>query len=64
MAVFWVDAPCSLVEVYRRLKKVALTMEAESTAKTLVTSTRLHGANNSEDIHLEKVNVLVPDTSE
>jgi hypothetical protein len=33
MAVFWVVAPCSLVEVYQRLR---LMMEAARTSETLV----------------------------
>jgi hypothetical protein len=59
--VFWVVAPCSLVEVYRRFTGVpsiiraminALLMEAESTTETSVNfyKTTLH--NNSEDSHL------------
>jgi hypothetical protein len=38
MAVFWVVAPCSLVEVYRRFRDwaIALMMEAASTSETSV----------------------------
>jgi hypothetical protein len=36
MAVFWIVAPCSLVEVYQRL--IALMMEAAGTSETLVNS--------------------------
>jgi hypothetical protein len=37
MTVFWDVAPCSLVEVYRRLRgAIALMMEAESTSETSV----------------------------
>jgi hypothetical protein len=45
MAVFWVVAPCSLVDVYQRF--IALMMEAARTSETLVT-TKLHGATTQK----------------
>jgi hypothetical protein len=50
MAVFWVVAPCSLVEVYRRF--IALMMEAASTSETSVNFHQTTWRNNSEDSHL------------
>jgi hypothetical protein len=58
MAVFWVVAPCSLVEVYQRsvsrgaARLIALMMVAARTSETLVNfyqTTRLY---NPEDSHL------------
>jgi hypothetical protein len=56
MTVFWVAAPCSLVEFYRRYRGaiIALMMEAASTSETLVNfyqTTR----RKPEDSHLQKV---------
>jgi hypothetical protein len=36
MAVFWVVAPCGLVEVYLRFRGIALMMEAANTSETSV----------------------------
>jgi hypothetical protein len=55
MALFWVFAPCSLVEIYRRFRGacllIALMMEAATTSETLVNyqTTR---RNNPDDGHL------------
>jgi hypothetical protein len=56
MAVFWDVAPCSLVEVYRRLRVVcdviALMMEAASSSETSVNFYQTARRNNPEDIDL------------
>jgi hypothetical protein len=54
MAVFWVVAPCSVVEVYRRFRSaIALMIEAASISETSINffyqTTR---CNKSEDSHL------------
>jgi hypothetical protein len=49
MAVFWVVARCSLIEVYRRQ---ALMMEAASTSETSVNFYQTTRHNNPEDSHL------------
>jgi hypothetical protein len=62
MAVFWVVAPCSLVEVYRRFRRlqtfyhqkiIALMMEAASTSETPVNFYQTTRHNNPEEIHLQ-----------
>jgi hypothetical protein len=53
MAVFWIVAPCSLVEVYRRLRAIALMMEAASTTETSATFYQTTRRYNSEDSHLQ-----------
>jgi hypothetical protein len=50
MDVFWDVAPCSLVEVYRRLRGIALMMEAQSTSETSVTFYQSTRRNVPEDI--------------
>jgi 16S rRNA C1402 (ribose-2'-O) methylase RsmI len=50
MAVFWVVAPCSLVEVYQRCD--ALMMEAARTSETLVNFYQTRRRYNPEDSHL------------
>jgi hypothetical protein len=50
MAVFWVFAPSSLVEVYRRF--IALIMEAASTFETSVNFYQTARHNNLENSHL------------
>jgi hypothetical protein len=65
MAVFWVAAPCSLVEVYRCFRvtyclhhqgdyssPIALTMEAASTCETLINCQQTARRHNPEDRHL------------
>jgi hypothetical protein len=64
MAVFWVVAPCSLVEVYQRFRGpccldargllIALLMEAARTYETLVS--RLHGATTQKTAIEEQFN--------
>jgi hypothetical protein len=58
MAVFWVVAPCSLVEVYRRFRAtcclLSLMMEAASTSETSVHFYQTTLRNSSEDSHLHK----------
>jgi hypothetical protein len=59
MAVFWVVAQCSLVEVYRRFRGAcrvcgllnALMREAESTSETTVNFYQTTQRNNPEDSH-------------
>jgi hypothetical protein len=50
MAIFWVVAPCSLVEVYQRF--IALMMEAARTSETLVNFYQTFQRYNPEDSHL------------
>jgi hypothetical protein len=50
MAVFWVVAPCSLVEVYRRF--IALMVEAASTSDTSVNVYQTTRRNIPEDSYL------------
>jgi hypothetical protein len=57
MAVFWVVAPCSLVEGYRRFKNaccllIALMLEAARTSETLVNFYQTTRRCNPEDSHL------------
>jgi hypothetical protein len=47
IAVFWVVAPCSLVEVYRRFV-ISLMMEAANTSGTSESFYRLHGATTQK----------------
>jgi hypothetical protein len=66
MAVFWVVAPCSLVEVYQRfsgpcclqhqgyIRAIALTMETARTSETLVNFYQTTQCYNPEDSHLHK----------
>jgi hypothetical protein len=53
MAVFWVVAPCSLVEVYRRFRVIALMMQAVSTSETSVNFYQTTQRYNPEDSHLQ-----------
>jgi hypothetical protein len=54
MAVFWVVAPCSLVEVYQRfiIRAIALMMKAARTSVTLVNFYQTIRLYNPEDSHL------------
>jgi hypothetical protein len=58
MAVFWVVAPCSLVEVYQRFEVlapsiiIALMMETARTSETLVNIYQTTRHYNPEDSHL------------
>jgi hypothetical protein len=56
MAVFWVVAPCSLVEVYRHFtgacSLIALMMEAASTFEMYLKFYHNTRRNNPEDSHL------------
>jgi hypothetical protein len=71
MTAFWDIAPCSLVEVDRRSRDayclhhegdissiIALTMETVSTYKSLLTSTRLHGALSQKAVIFKTANFL------
>jgi hypothetical protein len=51
MAIFWVVAPCSLLEVYRRFRAFALVMEAVNTSETSVNFYKTTRRNNPEDNH-------------
>jgi hypothetical protein len=51
-AVFWVVAPCSLVEIYQRFRGRALMMEAARTSETLVNFYQTTRRYNPEDSHL------------
>jgi hypothetical protein len=60
MTLFWVIAPGSLVEVYRRFRVLAasiivLMMEAASTSETSVHFYHTKRGNNPEDSHLRNV---------
>jgi hypothetical protein len=50
MAVFWVAAPCSLIDVYQL---IALMMEAASTSETLDNLYQTTRRYNPEDSHLQ-----------
>jgi hypothetical protein len=61
MAVFWVVAPCSPVEIYQRFRgpvgpddagRFALMMEAATTSETLVNFYQTTRRYNPEDSHL------------
>jgi hypothetical protein len=67
MAVFWVVAPCSLVEVYTDVSEVlatsiiraiALMMEAASTSERFVNLYQITLRNNPEHSHLRRSPVL------
>jgi hypothetical protein len=45
-------APCSLVEIYRSFRLIALMMEAVSTSETSVNFYQTTGRNAPEDSHL------------
>jgi hypothetical protein len=50
MAVFWVVAPCSLVEVYRRFRDVCCLHHQGDESVNFYETSR---CNNQEDIHLQ-----------
>jgi hypothetical protein len=59
IAVFWIVAPCSLVEVCRRfrgvcclIRPITVVMEAADTSETSVNFYRTTRRNNPEDSHL------------
>jgi hypothetical protein len=63
MAVFWVVAPCSLAEIYRRFSDAcclnqqgALMMEAARTSETLVNVWQTRRRYNPEDSHSQTEN--------
>jgi hypothetical protein len=51
MAVFWIAAPCSLVEVYQRFGVIAMMMEAARTSETLVNFYQTTRRYNPEESH-------------
>jgi hypothetical protein len=57
MAVFWVVAPCSMVEAYQcfrgALQGIALNLEAASTSEMSVNFYQTTQCNNPEDSHLQ-----------
>jgi hypothetical protein len=56
MDVFWVVAPCSLVEVYQCFRgacTITLMMEAASTYETSVNFCQTTQRSNPEEIHLQ-----------
>jgi hypothetical protein len=63
-AVFWVVAPCSLAEVYRRFgDSITLTMEAASTPETSVNFCEATRRSNPEDSRLHICIVCTPHSS-
>jgi hypothetical protein len=52
MAIFWVVAPCILVEVYQRFRAIALMMEAARSSETLLNFYQTTRRYNPEDSHL------------
>jgi hypothetical protein len=52
MVVFWDVAPCSLVEIDRRFRAIALTIEAVSTSETSAILYQTKRCNILEDNHL------------
>jgi hypothetical protein len=53
MTVFWVVAPCSLVEIYRRFRGACVLMiEATSISETSINFYQTTRRNNPEDSHL------------
>jgi hypothetical protein len=63
-ALFWVVAPCSLVEVYQCFRGAScfhlqLMMEAASTSETLVNFYQTTWCNNPEDSHLHNNQYLI-----
>jgi hypothetical protein len=70
MAVFWVVAPCSLVEVYQRFRgpfclhyQIALMMEAARTSETLLNFYQTTQRYSPEDSHLQDATGLKQDTN-
>jgi hypothetical protein len=55
IAVFWVVALCSLVEVYRRFRAIALMMEAASTSETSTNFYQTIRRNNPDGSHLHNL---------
>jgi L-ascorbate metabolism protein UlaG (beta-lactamase superfamily) len=53
MAVFWVIASCSLIEVSARCLVIDLMMEAGNTPETPVNFGQTTKRNNPEDSHLQ-----------
>jgi hypothetical protein len=53
MAVFWVVAPCSLVDVYRRFRS-AMMMEAASAFEMSVNFYQTARRYNPDDSHIRK----------
>jgi hypothetical protein len=58
MAVFWVVAPCSLVDIYRRFRGTCV--EAASISKTSVNFNQTTRRKNPKDSHLHKIFMLKP----
>jgi hypothetical protein len=64
MAVFWVAAPCSLVEVYQRFRghcclHHALMMHVARTSETLVNFYQTTRRYNPEDSHLQTILITI-----
>jgi hypothetical protein len=60
MAVFWVVAPCSLVEVYQRFRgPCSMMMEAVSTSEMLETFYQTTRRYNPEDSHLHSIILIL-----
>jgi hypothetical protein len=62
MAVFWVVAPCSLVEIYRLSEVLAASIiraMIASTSETLVNSYQTTRRNTPEDSHFQNAELLI-----
>jgi hypothetical protein len=52
MTVFWDDALCSLLEIYRRVRSIALMMDTVNTSETQANFYQTTRRNSPEDSHV------------